>query len=261
MVPRQSSVKGPSSKSSSRLRPLEFHFLTLFPEVFTPFLSASIVGKAQERGLAKFNLVQIRDFSKDKHHSVDDKPYGGGDGMLLKADVLFDAWKSVVPRKPTAKSRTKTILLSPQGQPFNQDMAKELATYKKLVFVCGHYEGVDERFIDLCVDQEVSVGDYVLTGGELPALVMADAITRLVPGVVGKQGSVTGDSLEGNLLKYPQYTRPREFKGLSVPDVLLAGDHKAIARWREAQAHERTARKRPDLWAQVVESLERSRGR
>jgi tRNA (guanine37-N1)-methyltransferase len=151
-----------------------------------------------------------------------------------------------------AREDSKTILLSPQGALFNQEMAKELSgslkpTGHHLIFVCGHYEGVDERFIELCVDQEISIGDYVLTGGELPALVMADAITRLIPGVVGNERSLSQDSLEGGLLKYPQYTRPRDFEGLSVPEVLLSGDHGAIARWRQAQSTERTARKRPDL--------------
>jgi tRNA (guanine37-N1)-methyltransferase len=261
-----SSENAPSSKSSSRPL-LEICFLTLFPNVFEPALGSSLIGKARSKGLVHFKTVQIRDFSKDKHKTVDDTPYGGGEGMLLRADVLYDAWKSV------HTSNSLTNLLSPQGEPFTQDMAKELAGVptsvtptsesagnvstptsecagpRQLILVCGHYEGVDERFIELCVDREVSIGDYVLTGGELPALVMADTITRLLPGVVGNDRSLSQDSLENNLLKYPQYTRPREFEGLSVPEVLLGGDHKQIAAWRAEQSRERTARKRPDLLA------------
>jgi tRNA (guanine37-N1)-methyltransferase len=232
-----------SSKSSSKIR---FHFLTLFPEIFEPVLSSSLLGKAQKKGLASFSTIQIRDFATDRHRTVDDTPYGGGEGMLLKVDVLHAAWKKAV-ASCSPESKPLTILLSPQGQKFDQTMAKELAGYQDLILVCGHYEGVDERFIELCVDREVSIGDFVLTGGELPAMVMADAISRWIPGVVGKQQSVERDSLENNLLKYPQYTRPREYEGLAVPQVLLDGDHQEIARWREAQMKERTARKRPDL--------------
>lgn len=219
-------------------------------------LETSLLKRAQENGLAKYSFVQIRDFAQDKHRKVDDTPYGGGEGMLLKADVLYAAWKSVGPRRPRPGSKTKakaaTILLSPQGKKFDQEMAKEFASYSKLVFVCGHYEGVDERFIDLCVDFEVSIGDYVLTGGELPALVMADAISRLIPGVVGNARSVSGDSLEGDLLKYPQFTRPREFQGLTVPDILMGGNHKAIQTWRQKEMEERTRLKRPDLWEKYL---------
>jgi tRNA (guanine37-N1)-methyltransferase len=245
------SEKEQSSKSSSKAgsdtgSKIGFHFLTLFPEIFEPVLSASLLGKAQKKGLASFQTIQIRDFATDRHRTVDDAPYGGGEGMILKVDILYAAWKHAL-ASCSPDSKPLTILLSPQGPKFDQAMAKELVGYRDLILVCGHYEGVDERFIDLCVDREVSIGDYVLTGGELPAMVMADAIARLVPGVVGKEQSVSRDSLENNLLKYPQYTRPREFEGLSVPQVLLDGDHKAIASWRDAQMQERTARKRPDL--------------
>jgi tRNA (guanine37-N1)-methyltransferase len=195
----------------------------------------------------------MRDFAIDKHRTVDDCPFGGGEGMLLKPDVLYSAWKSVKHKYLESaegnSQKSATILLSPQGSLFNQKMARE---FSQLILVCGHYEGVDERFIDLCVDREVSIGDYVLTGGELPALVMADAITRLVPGVVGNERSVSQDSLESNLLKYPQYTRPREFEGRTVPDVLLSGDHQAIQEWRQSQMRKRTQVKRPDLWEQFL---------
>jgi len=261
------SESGQSSKSSSDpasggtapggKRPLEFWFLTLFPEVFPSILGSSLLGKASQRGLVSYQTIQIRDFSTDKHRTVDDTPFGGGEGMLMKPDVLHAAWSSAIERSALSRSseggRSLTILLSPQGRHFDQEMAKELARYDRLILICGHYEGLDERFIENCVDREVSVGDYVLTGGELPALVMTDAITRLLPGVVGNTQSLTEDSLENDLLKYPQYTRPREFQGKAVPEVLLSGDHKAIAAWRKAQREERTRERRPDLWARYLE--------
>ena len=252
-MPPQNSEDAQSSKSSNKIRgvenktapKIEFHFLTLFPEVFSGILNSSLLGKAQSKGLVSFHTTQIRDFATDKHHSVDDTPYGGGEGMLMKVDVLHAAWKSVVPEKTPG---TITLMTTPQGAKFDQDMAKELAAkYQKIVLVCGHYEGVDERFIELCVDREVSIGDYVLTGGELPALVIAEATARLLPGVVGNERSLTEDSLEGGFLKYSQYTKPRTFEGLSVPEVLLSGDHKKVDVWRREQMRERTARKRPDL--------------
>jgi tRNA (guanine37-N1)-methyltransferase len=214
-------------------------------------LAASLLAKARQKGLVSFETVQIRDFSQDRHRTVDDTPYGGGAGMLLKVDVLYGAWKSVHARavlEAGDASRVLTVLLSPQGPCLDQAMAKALSReYSRIILVCGHYEGVDERFIELCVDQEISIGDYVLTGGELPALVLADTVTRLVSGVVGNDQSVTGDSLENGKLKYPQYTRPREFMGLKVPEVLVEGDHGKIAQWRQAHSAQRTAQKRPDL--------------
>jgi tRNA (guanine37-N1)-methyltransferase len=232
-----------------------FYFLSLFPEIFESVLSSSLLGKARKRGLISFQTIQIRDFAKDKHRTADDTPYGGGEGMLLKVDVLHAAWEHAreLCRQADPEAKPRTILLSPQGPCFNQDKAKALAADRHLILVCGHYEGVDERFIELCVDEELSIGDYVLTGGELPALVVADAVSRLVPGVVGNELSVELDSLEGGLLKYPQYTRPREFQGLEVPQVLLDGDHGAIASWRRSQAEDRTSRKRPDLFARFLE--------
>lgn len=233
------------------MRFLAFHFLTLFPGIFPPVLSASLLGKAAEKGLLSFHVHQIRDFAKDKHRTVDEPPYGGGEGMLLKVDVLHAAWQSVVPEK---KGSVRTILLSPQGPLLTAEKAKSLAQFETIVFVCGHYEGVDERFIELCVDEELSIGDYVLTGGELPAMVVADAVARWIPGVVGKEGSVSKDSLEGGLLKYPQYTRPAEFQGLKVPDILTSGNHAAVEKWRDAESRERTRTKRPEIYATWVKS-------
>lgn len=246
---RQPSLEnGPFSKSlsESSVRSLQFSFLTLFPEVFGSVLGASLLGKAQQKGLVSYELVPIRKFALDKHRTTDDTPYGGGEGMVLKADVLYSAWESVKSKQSTL-SKTATLLLSPQGNLLTQKVAKELVDFDHLILVCGHYEGVDERFIDLCVDREISIGNYVLTGGELPALVLADVVTRLIPGVVGNGRSLTQDSLEKNLLKYPQYTRPREFRGQVVPEVLFSGNHQAIEVWRRAQSLERTSRKRPDL--------------
>jgi len=219
-------------------------YLSLFPEVIRSGLGHSLVGKAQESGKIELSYVQIRDFSKDKHRSVDDVVYGGGAGMLLKPDVMFEAWKSIA-----SDQAPHTILLSPQGRCLTQERAKALTTeHEHLIFVCGHYEGVDERFIDLCVDEEMSIGDYVLTGGEFAAMVASDVIIRLLPGVVGNEESVTGDSLENGLLKAPQFTRPREFQGLVVPEVLLNGNHALIEQWRMRESIERTRKKRPDLY-------------
>jgi tRNA (guanine37-N1)-methyltransferase len=233
---------------------VKFHFLSLFPASFASVLSTSMLGKASERGLVSFEIHDIRAHAKDKHRTADETPYGGGEGMLIKADVLYDAWRAVVPEDLPVekKAGVRTILLSPQGPRFDANAAKRLAKYSELVFVCGHYEGVDERFIEQAVDEELSIGDYVLTGGELPAMVVADAVARWVPGVVGKEGSVSKDSLEGGLLKYPQYTRPAEFRGAKVPDVLTSGNHAAIEKWRKAEAIDRTKRKRPDLYRDWV---------
>jgi tRNA (guanine37-N1)-methyltransferase len=231
-------------------------YLSLFPEAIDQGLSHSLVGKARESGKINLNFVQIRDFAKDKHHSVDDVVFGGGAGMLLKPDVLFDAWSSVtsIMEKESAvqkSARAYTILLSPQGKLLTQKRAKDFAqNYSHLVFVCGHYEGLDERFIDVCVDEEMSIGDYVLTGGEFAAVVASDVMIRLIPSVVGNEESITGDSLENGLLKAPQYTRPREFLGKEVPEILLSGNHAKIEVWRKAESLTRTKSKRPDLYAE-----------
>lgn len=214
-------------------------------------LQVSLLEKAQQKKMLEFEYFNIRDFSKnipelEKHQSVDEPPFGGGPGMLMRVDVLHEAWKAAHKKTPALK--TRTLLLSPQGQKLTQEKAKELAShYEHLILVSGHYEGVDERFIDLCVDEELSIGDYVLTGGEYAALVTTDVLARLIPGVVKQEASVTEDSLEGGLLKYPQYTKPRNYEGLEVPEVLLGGHHAHIKKWRDEQALKRTLEKRPDL--------------
>jgi tRNA (guanine37-N1)-methyltransferase len=231
-------------------------YLSLFPEAIDQGLSHSLVGKARESGKINLNFVQIREFAKDKHHSVDDIVYGGGAGMLLKPDVLYEAWSSVtsIAEKESAalkSSRPYTILLSPQGKLLTQNRAKDFAqNYSHLIFVCGHYEGLDERFIEACVDEEMSIGDYVLTGGEFAAIVASDVMIRLIPSVVGNDESITGDSLENGLLKAPQYTRPREFLGKEIPEILLSGNHAKIEAWRKSESVKRTKLKRPDLYAE-----------
>jgi tRNA (guanine37-N1)-methyltransferase len=229
----------------------KIHYLSLFPDTIREGLNHSLVAKAQAAGRVVLNFVQIRDFATDKHKTVDDVVYGGGAGMLIKAPVLFDAWSSVSSlekKKLPMGERPFTVLLSPQGKLLTQDRAKELVrTHSEIVFVCGHYEGVDERFIDLCVDEEMSIGDYVLTGGEIAAMVASDVLIRLIPETVGNEKSLSTDSLEDGLLKSSQYTRPREFMGLTVPDVLLSGNHQAIADWHRKESLQKTAKKRPDL--------------
>ena len=242
---------------------MKIHFLTLFPEVLEPFFKSSLMGKACLSGRVNVYFHQIRDSALDSHRTVDDTPYGGGEGMVLKADVLHGAWLGAggtlksSDREGQTSSTLKqcTLLLSPQGKLLDHALADELGQYDQLILVCGHYEGVDERFVETCVDREISIGDYVLTGGELPALVLAETIIRRLKGVVGNEASVQKDSLSGGLLKYPQYTRPRTFEGLSVPEVLTGGNHAEIERWRQAQKLERTRLKRPDLWAKKASNV------
>ena len=223
--------------------------LTLFPEMFRLPFSFGIFQRAIDRGLVSLNVHNIRDYTHDKHHTADDYPYGGGAGMVLKPEPLFEAVESV-----TAEIHLKedsgelpVILLTPQGRPFSQQLAQELAGYSHLILICGHYEGVDERVREHLATDEISIGDYVLTGGELPAMVVIDTVVRLLPGVLGSEDSLRDDSHTSGLLEYPQYTRPAVYRDWPVPDVLLSGDHARIARWRREQVIRRTLERRPEL--------------
>ena len=220
----------------------KFHILTLFPEMVLQGLSPSIIGRAAGRGLLSLNAVDIRDYTLDRHGKVDDYPYGGGAGMLMQAQPVYDAHRAV-----TGGRAVRTIYMTPQGAPFTQRMAQDFAREEELVFLCGHYEGIDERVLELVVTDQVSIGDYVLTGGELAAMVVVDAVSRMVPGVLANEASAAMESFEGNLLEYPQYSRPAEWLGKKVPDVLLSGDHKKVELWRREQSILRTKRFRPDL--------------
>ncbi len=218
---------------------MQFDVLTLFPEMFK-ILDESIIGKAKEKGLINVNLINIRDFSKDKHKKVDDTPYGGGAGMVMQPEVVYDAYKSI------KDDKAKVIYMSPQGKKLNQSKVEELSKKEHLILLCGHYEGIDQRVIDEIVDEEVSIGDYVLTGGELPAIVLIDSISRYVQGVI-KEDSKKEESFAQGLLEYPQYTRPEVFKNRQVPDILLSGHHGNIDKWRRKQSLRVTFSKRPDL--------------
>ncbi len=223
---------------------MHFYILTLFPEMVTNALHTSIIGKAAEKGILSIEAVNIRDFTKDRHQKTDDYPYGGGAGMVMQAQPIYDAYLSVADR---IGKRPRTVYLTPQGSTFTQPAAKELAQETDLVFLCGHYEGVDERVLEEIVTDYMSIGDYVLTGGELAAMVVVDAVSRMVPGVLANEASAAMESFEGNLLEYPQYSRPAEWLGKKVPDVLLSGDHKKVELWRREQSILRTKRFRPDL--------------
>lgn len=277
---------------------MNFHILTLFPEMIVDGLSTSITGRAMEKGVITVDAVNIRDFTTEKHGHVDDYPYGGGAGMVMQPDPIYRAYEHVIDsiklrhkadieqredmgqredmeqredmgqhegkeqreyavqsevdlsqeENLQTKRKTKVIYMTPQGKVFNQNMARELAKEEDLIFLCGHYEGIDERVLEMIVTDNVSIGDYVLTGGELPAMVMIDAISRLVPGVLGNDVSSESESFSDNLLEYPQYTRPYEYMEKKVPDVLLSGHHKNIEKWRLEQSIERTKERRPDLW-------------
>ncbi len=223
---------------------MNFYILTLFPEMVMQGLNTSIIGKAVEKDILHIEAVNIRDYTKDKHQKVDDYPYGGGAGMVMQAQPVYDAYLAVTDKIGYCP---RTIYLTPQGPTFTQPMAKEFALEKDLIFLCGHYEGVDERVLEEIVTDYVSIGDYVLTGGELPAMVMADAISRMVPGVLTNEESGATESFEGNLLEYPQYSRPAEWNGKKVPEVLLSGDHNKIESFRREQSIMRTKKYRPDL--------------
>lgn len=223
---------------------MNFHVLTLFPEMILGGMNTSITGRAIAKGLLSIEAVNIRDFAFNKHQKVDDYPYGGGAGMLMQAEPVYLAYESIAER---IGKKPRVVFLTPQGRVFDQSMAKEMAGEEDLVFLCGHYEGIDERVLEEIVTDYVSIGDYVLTGGELPAMVMMDSISRMVPGVLNNQESGETESFAGNLLEYPQYSRPEEWHGKKVPEVLLSGHHANIEKWRREQSVLRTAKWRPDL--------------
>ncbi len=224
---------------------MKISIITLFPEIFNPIVHHSILGRAQAKKLVEFELINLRDFGEGPHKIVDDRPYGGGAGMILKADVLAKAIKSLALHLEGVDS--KVVLTSASGIKFDQAKAKECSKLDHLVIVCGHYEGVDQRFIDKYVDEEISIGDYILTGGEIPAMVIADSITRLIPGVLKKEEAILNESFENNLLEYPHYTRPQNFEGEEVPEVLLSGNHAQIEKWRKEKSLEKTKQARRDL--------------
>ncbi len=218
---------------------MKFDVLTLFPEMFEP-LRQSIIGRAEEKKLIDINLINIRDFSKDKHKKVDDTPYGGGAGMIMRADVVYEAYKSINDKD------AKVIYLTPQGKVLNQKKVENLSKEKHLILLCGHYEGIDQRVIDKIVDEEISIGDYVLTGGEIPAMVLIDSVSRYVDGVLSED-STFEESFSHGILEYPQYTRPETFENIKVPEILQSGHHENINKWRRCQALENTYKKRPEL--------------
>ena len=228
---------------------MKFDVLTLFPEMFEP-IKQSILGKAQEKELININLINIRDFSKDKHKKVDDTPYGGGAGMVIRPDVVLDSFNSIKDNK-----NAKVIYMSPQGKVLDQEKVEDLSKEEHLILLCGHYEGIDQRVIDKIVDEEISIGNYVLTGGEIPAMVLIDSVSRYIDGIINKE-SVEEESFSNGLLEYPQYTRPEVFEGKEVPDILISGHHKKIEDWRKYQSIKNTFLKRPDLLENIKLSKE-----
>ncbi|MCK9604251.1 MAG: tRNA (guanosine(37)-N1)-methyltransferase TrmD [Candidatus Omnitrophica bacterium] len=226
---------------------MRIDIITIFPKMFEPVLNESMIKRAQHKNKVKIHIHDLRDYSADKHRKVDDRPFGGGSGMLMRPEPIFKAVEKI--KSQVTNRKPQVILLCPQGKTLNQKTAKKLAKYKHLILICGHYEGVDERVRQYLVDEEVSIGDYVLTGGELPAMVLVDAVVRLLPGVLGDKNSLNFESFEGNLLEYPHYTRPAKFKNMGVPDILLSGDHKEIEIWRKKTALKRTKERRPDLFS------------
>lgn len=228
---------------------MKFYILTLFPEMVMEGLSTSIIGRAKEKGLLSIEAINIRDFTLEKHGKVDDYPYGGGAGMVMQAQPIYDAWKSVVER---VGHPVRTVYLTPQGHTFCQGDAKDFAKEDALILLCGHYEGVDERVLEEIVTDYISIGDFVLTGGELPAMVMVDAISRMVPGVLSNKESGETESFENGLLEYPQYSRPEEWNGKKVPPIIISGDHAKVDAWRHEQSLLRTLERRPDLLEKAI---------
>lgn len=221
--------------------------ITIFPKMFEPVLGESIIKRAQQKGKVKIGVHDLRDFTSDRRRSVDDKPFGGGPGMVMKVEPIYKAVKNILSENKQKKGKRKIVLLSPQGKKLDQETAKRFSKLDSLILICGHYEGVDERVKKLLVDDEISIGDYVLTCGELPAMVLIDSVVRLIPGVLGDEKSKLSESFEDNLLEYPQYTRPAVFYGLEVPKVLISGNHKKIEEWKRGESIRITKKKRPDL--------------
>lgn len=220
--------------------------MTLFPEIFNSYMSESIMKRAVEKGIIEVNIYNIRDFSTNKHKKVDDYPFGGGAGMVMTPQPIYDTYKYIVDKFNIEEPRV--IYLTPKGKVHNQEIATDMSSYEDIILLCGHYEGIDQRIIDSIVTDEISIGDYVLTGGELPALILIDSISRLIPGVLNQNESFEEESFKDNLLEYPHYTRPREFMGMEVPEVLLSGNHKRIDEWRHDKSIEITKERRPDLY-------------
>ena len=231
---------------------MNIHILTLFPDMVMGGLNSSIIGRAIQNGLLTIETINIRDYAQNKHNRVDDYPYGGGAGMLMQAEPIYQAYQEILSK---CKSKPRVVYLSPQGHTFNQDMAVEYAQEEELVLLCGHYEGIDERVLEEIVTDYVSIGDYVLTGGELPAMVMVDAMARFVPGVLHNESSTEFESFQDGLLEYPHYTRPEEWRGRKVPEVLMSGHHANIEKWRHEQSKSRTQERRPDLWSQYQNTV------
>lgn len=223
---------------------IRFDVLTLFPDMFRAVLGDSIINRAVEKGIIELNFIDIRDFTENKHRKVDDYPYSGGGGMLMAAQPIYDAYQSIA---KDLDYKPFTVYMSPQGKVFNQKMAVELAEYKHIVILCGHYEGVDQRVLDMIADAEISLGDFVLTGGEIPAMAVIDAVSRMIPGVLANENSYSDESHFSGLLEYPQYTRPEEFMGVKIPEVLISGHHANINKWKRQEALRNTLKKRPDL--------------
>ena len=227
---------------------MKIDIMTLFPEMINAVMRESIIGRAQDKGVVEVKATNIRDYALDKHHKADDAPYGGGRGQVMLAEPLYLCHQAL-----SAGEHVHTVFLSAQGQPFNQQKARELLAKEHFILVCGHYEGIDQRFIDECVDEELSMGDFVVTGGEIPAMAVTDAICRMVPGVLPEEECFTEESHWAGLLEYPQYSRPDEWHGRRVPDVLLSGHHENVAKWRKKESYKRTMLRRPDMWAQFDE--------
>jgi len=221
--------------------------LTIFPKMFDAVLGESIVKRALKKGVAEINVVDLRDFTKDKHRKVDNKPFGGGPGMVMNAEPFFEAVNYIRRKTKDKRLKTRTVLLSPKGTTFNQKLAKKMSKHEHMILLCGHYEGIDARVREYLIDEEISIGDFVMTGGELAAMGMIDSIIRLLPGALGNEDSNQEESFSKNLLEYPQYTRPADYKGMGVPKVLLSGDHEKIKEWRKKESLKATKKKRPDL--------------